>query len=174
MNPRRLLALAAVLAAAIVVTVLAAAGGDDDPVTSAAPSAQEVAPPAADGTGGAGAPDPVEGEPLPATLVAGATPLLPLSDGILRKTAGTETQGSALTVLGITKQGFLAGSTELDRVYVLWVGEPPTVGTQVDLRGTVVEAPDDPATDLALDADDAATVARLGGYIAANDVTATG
>lgn len=175
MSPRRLLALTAVLLAAIVVAVLAVAGRDGENPPSAEPRAEEVAPPpAAEGTGGAGAPAIAPGTKLPATLVAGDRSLLPLEGGGLGDAAGATVQGSALTVLGITGQGFIAGSSELDRLYVLWVGEPPTVQTQVDLRGTVAEAPADPAGDLGLDADDAAVVERLGGYIAANDVSPTG
>jgi hypothetical protein len=77
-------------------------------------------------------------------------------------------------VLGITKQGFVAGAGELQRVYVLWPQDPPAVQTQVDLTGVVVAAPEDPRTGLGLSAADALLVERAGAYIRADEVRATG
>lgn len=110
------------------------------------------------------------GEEVPgASLVAAGEDLLPPSAGSLARARGLSVAGNELEVVARRARGFFAGASTDSRVFVLWEGEPPPVGSTVDLLGVVEAAPkgEDP---LDIGAAGAALVTEQGGYVAADEV----
>jgi hypothetical protein len=167
--------LAAVVVGAAVLLALASRSADEGSPTvgqeAAEQRARENPPPPAEVTAPGAAEAPADPGALEATLVAGGRAYLPLPSDGLRSAVDEEVTGDALIVLSVTKTGFMAGGTGLDRVYVSWYDRPPVVRTQVDVQGVVRPAPDDPRRQFGLEPGDAATVAAAGGYIEASEVS---
>lgn len=86
-------------------------------------------------------------------------------------------------MLATASSGFFVGSSKTDEVYVEYGGKTgeneasgfrPKVGDKVDLSGPVRPAPQDPATALKLNSEQAGQVTARGGFINADTVKAAG
>ena len=169
------------LLALILVLVLLFSGDDDDESASQGVSttAQESAP-----SGGSGDEATSGAAAGAGTLTAAGTSLLSSAGGNIEGSVGQDATGENLKVLSVVEdEGFFAGTSEADRVYVEYggdVGEDeqdsglPQVGDTVNLTGPVRPAPEDPAQTLNLDAAEAKVVTDQGAYVNAETVEQAG
>jgi hypothetical protein len=156
--------IATIVATAFGVVVLLAVSRDEQRAPEPA-RAGELPPDEASATAGSAA----EALRDPAVLRRRDGDPVRLGAGALEAIVGQRVRGEDLLVLGLEQGGFFAGSSELDRFYVSWTGDPPPFRTRVDVRGVV--RPFSARYDgLGLARSAELVVEAQGGYVLANEV----
>ena len=167
---------------AVVAAVSLLGGGDDDDTDRQASVATTAAAPSAAPVGGSSVGAPSDGGTLRTTTDDGD--VLVASASGAEDLVGQDARGTGLTVVDVVEgEGFVVATgpdaPSSEGTYVEFGGgvgedEPrrglPSVGDEVDLKGPVRPAPDDPASTLRLTDEVAAVVERQGLYVNADSI----